>query len=181
MIGQSADLLSTDEDRANQVAQREFGEARLNGRTEEERWHLRKDGTRFFASGVLSRWTNPASAGLRRSRAISANSRRRPRPATLQVGPLRESGEQDAVRRRDEFLAVVSHELKNPLNLISASAELIARAPESRQNLNISRAADTIRRTVIGRRRSSTICSTFRACEPASCRSCARPSTCARS
>ena len=68
----------------------------------------------------------------------------------MQVGPLRESGEQDAVRRRDEFLAVVSHELKNPLNLISASAELIARAPESRQNLNISRAADTIRRTVIG-------------------------------
>src|SRR5262249_13239088 len=36
------------------------------------------------------------------------------------------------------------------LNLISASAELIARAPETRQSLNLSRAADTIRRTVIG-------------------------------
>ncbi|WP_256702486.1 ATP-binding protein [Burkholderia sp. SRS-W-2-2016] len=50
----------------------------------------------------------------------------------------------------DEFVAVVSHELKHPLNLISASAELIPRSPETRQNLNVSRATDTIRRTVIG-------------------------------
>ena len=180
MIGQSADLLSTDEDRANQVAQREFGEARLNGRTEEERWHLRKDGTRFFASGVLSRLDEPGISGFAKiARDLGEFAPAAKAGHPVQVGPLRESGEQDAVRRRDEFLAVVSHELKNPLNLISASAELIARAPESRQNPNISRAADTIRRTVIGRRRSSTICSTFRACEPASGRS--RPSTCARS
>lgn len=150
MIGQSADLLSTDEDRVNQVAQREFGEARLNGRTEEERWHLRKDGTRFFASGVLSRLDEPGISGfakIARDLGEFAPASRAGHPA--QIGPFRETSEQDAVRRRDEFLAVVSHELKNPLNLISASAELIARAPESRQNLNISRAADTIRRTVI--------------------------------
>ena len=151
MIGQSADLLSTDEDRANQVAQREFGEARLNGRTEEERWHLRKDGTRFFASGVLSRLDEPGISGFAKiARDLGEFAPAAKAGHPVQVGPLRESGEQDAVRRRDEFLAVVSHELKNPLNLISASAELIARAPESRQNLNISRAADTIRRTVIG-------------------------------
>ena len=53
-------------------------------------------------------------------------------------------------RRRDEFLAVVSHELKHPLNLISASTELIGRSREARANAMIARAADTIRRTVLG-------------------------------
>ncbi|WP_322083878.1 CheR family methyltransferase [Burkholderia sp. BCC1972] len=151
MIGQSADLLSTEEDRTNQVAQREFAEARLNGRTEEERWHLRKDGTRFFASGVLSRLDEPGISGfakIARDLGEFAPAAMAGRHAPAE--PLGETGERNEVRRRDEFLAVVSHELKNPLNLISASAELIARAPESRQNLNISRAADTIRRTVIG-------------------------------
>ncbi len=150
MIGQSADLLSTEEDRASHVAQREFAEARLNGRTDEERWHVRKDGTRFFASGVLSRLDEAGMSGFAKiardlgERADAAAGR------STSVELLRAASERDAQRRRDEFLAVVSHELKHPLNLISASAELIARAPETRQSLNISRAADTIRRTVIG-------------------------------
>ncbi|MGU7782042.1 CheR family methyltransferase [Burkholderia sp. PU8-34] len=151
MIGQSADLLSTEEDRVANVAVREFTEARLNGRTEEERWHQRKDGTRFFASGVLSRLDEPGVHGFAKIArdlgefAQSATAARDAKPE-----PLREAGERDAQRRRDEFLAVVSHELKHPLNLISASAELIARAPETRQNLNLLRATDTIRRTVLG-------------------------------
>jgi two-component system CheB/CheR fusion protein len=59
------------------------------------------------------------------------------------------NGVDDVERRRDEFLAVVSHELKHPLNLISANAELIARAPEGRNTPVIGRAAATIRRTVL--------------------------------
>jgi two-component system CheB/CheR fusion protein len=150
MIGRGADVLSTEEDRANHVAQREFAEARLNGRTEEDRWHVRKDGSRFYASGVLSRLDEPGIRGfakiardLGEARPVSASDRGVPGEL------LRSVHEQDAQRRRDEFLAVVSHELKHPLNLISASAELIARTPETRQNLNLSRAADTIRRTVL--------------------------------
>jgi two-component system CheB/CheR fusion protein len=61
-----------------------------------------------------------------------------------------ENRRDDVERRRDEFLAVVSHELKHPLNLISANTELIGRSAEARQNPTIARAADTIRRTVLG-------------------------------
>jgi two-component system, chemotaxis family, CheB/CheR fusion protein len=150
MIGQSADLLSTEEDRASHVAQREFAEARLNGRTDEERWHVRKDGTRFFASGVLSRLDEAGMSGFAKiARDLGEHADAAAGRGTS-VELMRAASERDAQRRRDEFLAVVSHELKHPLNLISASAELIARAPETRQSLNISRAADTIRRTVIG-------------------------------
>jgi two-component system CheB/CheR fusion protein len=151
MIGQPADLLSTEEDRALNVAQREFAEARLNGRTDEERWHVRKDGTRFFASGVLSRLDEAGMSGFAKiARDLGEFGQAVTGGRGNQADQLRDASERDAQRRRDEFLAVVSHELKHPLNLISASAELIARAPETRQSLNLSRAADTIRRTVIG-------------------------------
>ncbi|MCX5542041.1 hypothetical protein M3A49_21420 [Paraburkholderia sp. CNPSo 3076] len=48
----------------NKVADREFALARQHGRTDEERWHLRKDGTRFFASGVLSRLDEAGVSGF---------------------------------------------------------------------------------------------------------------------
>ncbi|PTB22875.1 chemotaxis protein [Trinickia symbiotica] len=72
------------------------------------------------------------------------------RAAEEQLREAGQAGLDEVERRRDEFLAVVSHELKHPLNLISASAELIARAPDARQNGAIARAANTIRRTVMG-------------------------------
>ncbi|MBS6360719.1 CheR family methyltransferase [Burkholderia sp.] len=150
MIGVSADRLSTEEDRVNKVAQREFAEARLNGRTEEARWHQRKDGTLFFASGVLSRLDEPGVSGFAKI-ARDLGEFVQPAKASYDVRaePFHEASDGEIRRQRDEFLAVVSHELKHPLNLISASAELIARSPETRQNLNISRATETIRRTVI--------------------------------
>lgn len=54
IIGQPVDVLFTPEDRANDVPAKEIATALKRGRAEDERWHLRKDGTRFYASGVLS-------------------------------------------------------------------------------------------------------------------------------
>lgn len=55
MVDRSGDILFTTEDRAAGVPEREAGTARRDGRAADERWHLRKDGSRFFASGVLHR------------------------------------------------------------------------------------------------------------------------------
>jgi PAS domain S-box-containing protein len=54
IVGRSGDLLFTPEDRAAGAPQREAEQARREGRAADERWHLRKDGSRFFASGVLT-------------------------------------------------------------------------------------------------------------------------------
>lgn len=51
---------------------------------------------------------------------------------------------------QDEFLAVVSHELKHPLNLITANAELIARSPWVRREPSLAHATSMIARTVMG-------------------------------
>lgn len=52
--GQLVELIFTPEDRAAGVPQRELKKAREKGWAEDERWHLRKDGTHFFGSGSVS-------------------------------------------------------------------------------------------------------------------------------
>ncbi|HEX4772865.1 MAG TPA: chemotaxis protein CheB [Bryobacteraceae bacterium] len=53
-IGMPASTVFTPEDVAAGEHQKEIETARTNGRADDERWHMRKDGTRFFASGVLT-------------------------------------------------------------------------------------------------------------------------------
>lgn len=51
-IGQYEGLIFTPEDRAANVPEKEMQKARKTGCANDERWHLRKDGSRFYASGV---------------------------------------------------------------------------------------------------------------------------------
>lgn len=54
ILGKSAFIVFTPEDRAANVPEREIETAIAAGRAEDERWHLRRDKTRFWASGVLT-------------------------------------------------------------------------------------------------------------------------------
>jgi PAS domain S-box-containing protein len=54
VIGRSIDLFFTPEDRANRRSAEEMRLARLDGRADDERWHLRSDNSRFWASGELT-------------------------------------------------------------------------------------------------------------------------------
>jgi len=53
MTGKSAEILFTAEDRAEGIPQKEVAGAMANGCATDERWHLRKDGTRRFLSGSM--------------------------------------------------------------------------------------------------------------------------------
>jgi len=53
ILGRPGDILFTPEDNAKNISFHEMSKARKEGRASDERWHLRKDGSRFFASGVL--------------------------------------------------------------------------------------------------------------------------------
>ncbi|HMJ07977.1 MAG TPA: PAS domain S-box protein, partial [Pyrinomonadaceae bacterium] len=54
IAGQSADLVFTPEDRAARRSDEERKQARETSRASDERWHVRKDGSRFYASGVMA-------------------------------------------------------------------------------------------------------------------------------
>ncbi|TCP85311.1 PAS domain S-box-containing protein [Rhizobium sp. PP-CC-2G-626] len=52
ILGRSGDVIFTAEDRAAGVPALERADATAHGRAEDERWQMRKDGTRFWASGL---------------------------------------------------------------------------------------------------------------------------------
>lgn len=53
MLGQSLHRIFTVEDREMGVPEREMGQAISQGRADDDRWHLRADGQKFWASGVM--------------------------------------------------------------------------------------------------------------------------------
>src|SRR5215203_1553579 len=52
-IGKSVKIIYTPEDRIDKISETEMEMARSTGVSEDERWHLRKDGSLFYASGLL--------------------------------------------------------------------------------------------------------------------------------
>ena len=54
-VGQHACMIFTPADQARAACDAEMRGAREDGRAEDERWHVRKDGTRFWASGLMMR------------------------------------------------------------------------------------------------------------------------------
>jgi PAS domain S-box-containing protein len=54
VIGRDASRFFTVEDRSKGIPQKELATAVTEGRAEDERWHVRKDGSRFWASGIVA-------------------------------------------------------------------------------------------------------------------------------
>ena len=54
ILGKDGAKFFTPEDRARAVPSKELATAAMSGRAEDERWHLRRNGSRFWASGVVT-------------------------------------------------------------------------------------------------------------------------------
>lgn len=54
IVGKDASKVFTTEDRTRGIPEKELATAATLGRAEDERWHVRKDGSRFWASGVVT-------------------------------------------------------------------------------------------------------------------------------
>ncbi|WP_369991849.1 CheR family methyltransferase [Pseudomonas xanthosomatis] len=122
VLGQHYQLIFTEQDRTSGVPERELRAARLNGRGQDERWHVRKDGSRFYCSGEVSRLKGSSLRGyVKIARDLTGHQRLHDE----QSRRLAES--QSSSHMKDEFFAVMSHELKHPLNLIQLNAEILRR------------------------------------------------------
>jgi PAS domain S-box-containing protein len=100
------------------------------GRSEDEGWRLRKDGTRFWANVVITAVFGPdgelrgfakVTRDFTERRAAEETARR------LAVERAERRAAEDAVAIRDEFLSVAGHELKTPLTALLFHAESLTK------------------------------------------------------
>ncbi|TRX73721.1 CheR family methyltransferase [Pseudomonas mangiferae] len=143
VIGRSGDLILTEEDRQARVLKQEMERAERVGRAEDERWHLRKDGSRFFCSGVTTPLVNDGHHGFAK---IGRDVTEKKRQEDEQENRLERT--QVSSKLKDEFFAIMSHELKQPLNIIQLNADLIARLPVIQNQRVAGKAVDTIQNAV---------------------------------
>jgi PAS domain S-box-containing protein len=117
IVGQPFARIFTPEDIDQEQPEHELRTAAEKGRVEDERWHVRKDGSRFWASGVVTPLWDEGGR-LRGFAKILRDITERKRT---------EEELADANRRKDEFLAMLGHELRNPLAPVLNGLRLLER------------------------------------------------------
>jgi two-component system CheB/CheR fusion protein len=136
VLGQPADIIFTEEDRAAGAPQLEVEVALAEGRAGDDRFHRRKDGSRFWASGSMMRMRDGQgqSVGfvkILRDQTAAREAQQaleRSRAELLQALERNEQARSDlqaADAAKDRFLAVLSHELRNPLASTHSAATLL--------------------------------------------------------
>ena len=139
IIGRDGRIIFTPEDDEQGKPEREMQLALMQGRAENERWHVRKDGSRFWGSGLVMPLQDEAGTTQGFVKILQDKTAQRQIEAEReqllqQEQEAREEAER-ANRLKDEFLAVLSHELRSPLNPILGWSQLLqqGKLDETRQ------------------------------------------------
>jgi PAS domain S-box-containing protein len=132
MVGQSLEILFTPEDKDRGIPDQEIQLAVNFGKAEDDRWQLRRDGSRFWATGILIalRDQNQNLVGFGKILRNRTDLREQLEGLRNQVQALTVANQ-----RKDNFLATFSHELRNPIASICTAVELISRTASRNPDL----------------------------------------------
>jgi PAS domain S-box-containing protein len=129
ILGQPSSIIFTPEDLQQGVDQQELEKAVTDGRAEDERWHIRKDGTRFWASGITTPLRDETGQLHGFSKIMRDFTERKQaedeRNQLLAREQEARATAEAANRLKDEFLATLSHELRSPLNAMLGWTRLL--------------------------------------------------------
>jgi PAS domain S-box-containing protein len=124
VVGKSVARIFTTEDQANGFDRYELEVAAVSSRSEDERWHVRKDGTRIWATGTVTAIRDEAGAAIGFVKIVRDRTDLRSQLVTLeaQAAALRDSRD-----RTHMFLKTLGHELRNPLGPVANAVHIIGR------------------------------------------------------
>jgi PAS domain S-box-containing protein len=132
IVGKPMDVFFTEEDVALGIPQYERDAALKDDPSEDDRWSVRKDGSRFWASGVLYSLRDASGECIGYGKILRNRTDHREMVETLKN---RVAALEEAARRHDAFLSTLSHELANPLGPLSNAARIIRGAVEPSENV----------------------------------------------
>ena len=116
IVGKHFSRFYTPEDVAARKPSEELEAARRTGRVEDEGWRVKKNGERFWARVVLTA-LHDSMGTLRGFAKVTQDLSERRHIQSLEL----------ATKNMNEFIAVLAHELRNPLAPIRAALEVMAK------------------------------------------------------
>ncbi len=140
ILGHDLAIVFTPEDRARGVDREELRTAEVEGRAIDERWHVRRDGSRFWASGVLAPLRDEAGRLRGFAKVFRDETERKRLEEELRHRAL------DLVaadQQKDLFLKMLAHELRNPLAPIRNALEVIRLDRDDPESVDRARAMAT--------------------------------------
>jgi PAS domain S-box-containing protein len=121
ILGKHFSTFYLPEEIASGKCEMELATAVAEGRFEDEGWRLRQDGSRFWANVVITPLRAPSGLLIGFAKVTrDLTERVRAESERVQLARIEE-----AQRRKDEFLAIMGHELRNPLAPLVTAAHMI--------------------------------------------------------
>ncbi len=119
-IGKNFDLIFTEQDKINGIPKHEIDKALKEGRAIDNRWHLCKDGSQFYANGLVFPLTGLKGEMLGYVKILLDLTAKRKAEEAIKkhVKELEELN-----THKDNILAILSHDLRSPLTGIIGAAD----------------------------------------------------------
>jgi PAS domain S-box-containing protein len=114
ILGEVCDVIFTPEDREAGAPEREKETARRYGRAEDERWHLRKNGARFYGSGIMTALRDESGGVVGFVKILQDYTQRK----------IAEDELRSANARLHQAMRETHHRVKNNLQIIAAMIDM---------------------------------------------------------
>jgi PAS domain S-box-containing protein len=122
VMGKHCEIIFTDEDKKNDITKIKIETALKEGRVADSRWHVCKDGSQFYAYGLIFPLTDKAGELLGFVKILRDLTERKKSEEAIQkyIKELEEIN-----THKENILAILSHDLRSPLSTIVGIANYL--------------------------------------------------------